>query len=130
MRAIRRWLLVTTLAAAGVWIYAVAGSGATLLALFEGLDSSAALARVDVQRASAEPAANEPRARAAAPAASPPDTIVAETAGDLLPQQIATDELSAGDILRLLEDEVVSDTDPAAADELLRAFGESLETRD
>jgi len=38
--------------------------------------------------------------------------------------------LGAAQIMQLLEDEITTETDPAAADELLRAFGESIEPRE
>jgi hypothetical protein len=129
MRAVRRWLFVAALAAACAWIYAVAGSAANLLALFDAVDDARAVARVAPDQAPpSSPAAQEPPAPRVSADAAPPS---AESDVDQLPQQLATDgNLSGAQIMRLLEDEIASGTDPAAADELLRAFGESRDSRE
>lgn len=124
MRSVRRWLLVAALAVAGVWIYEVGGSAARLLALLDGLDDAPPVASVGGDEASPRP--DEPargqtsQTRAAATQSNDGPPV----------QQMPTDDLSATQIMRLLEGEITSDTDPAAADEFLRAFGESLDSQE
>jgi hypothetical protein len=122
MRAVRLCLFVAALASAGAWIYAVAGSAARLFALLDGFDAAPVVARVDEEPADPDGPAQS--------SGSPPLAAAAESDDGLLPRQIPTDELSPTQIMRLLEDEVASDTDPAAAEELLRAFGESLDSQE
>jgi hypothetical protein len=131
MPVVRRLVFVAALAAAGVWIYAIAGSGAKLLTLFDGFDDATAVARVAVDRAPLEPdAAKEEPAQAVSAGREAFAAPAAESASALSPQHSSADDLSAARIMLLLKDEIASDTDPAAADELLRAFGESLDTQE
>ncbi len=131
MSSVRRLLLVAALAVAGAWIYAIAGSGAKLLTVLDGFADATALARVAVDRAPVElDAAKEEPARAVRPRPGLFAAPAAESASDRLSRRLAADDLSAARIMQLLEDEIASETDPAAADELLRAFGESLDTQE
>ena len=127
MRSVLRWLFVTALVVAGAWICAIVGSSANLLTLFDGFDDAIAEARVVVDQTSLEPDAEE---EVSARGADSRPLAAAESDGGLSLQQISSDELSATQIMGLLEDEIAADTDPAAADELLRAFGESLDTQE
>ena len=125
MHRIRRWLFVVPFAIAGVWIYVIAGSGAELITLFDAVDDATSAARVVDQAPSVAPAA-----KAAWGASVAEESLVpraAEPGNELLLQQASTNDLSGAQILRLLEDEVASDADPAAAEEFLREFGKSLE---
>jgi|SRR5688572_2694588 len=123
MRSLHRWFLVAALAVAGVWIHSLAGSAAMLLALLEGLDEAPDVARVGGDERPPGPEA---------PQGPGSQTLAAAAQSDhgVLPEQIPGGDLSAAQIMRLLEGEMASDTDPAAADELLRAFGESLDSRE
>jgi hypothetical protein len=123
MLFVRRWLLVAALAAAGVWIYLLAGSGASLLALLDAIEETAVAEQVP----RASPAAQE-RVQADSAMAVPPAASPAELERHVPRREPSTGKLDAAQIMRLLEDEIAHDTDPAAAAELLRAFGESLGT--
>lgn len=125
MLFVRRWLLVAALAAAGVWIYLLARSGASLLALLDTIEETAVVARVAEQVPRASPAAQE-RVQADSEMAVPTAASPAELERRVPRRELSRDKLDAAQIMRLLEDEIAHDTDPAAADELLRAFGESL----
>ena len=123
MRAIRRWLFAAALAGVSAWLYVVVGSGAQVLAVLDGVRASAAVAR-----AAADEAPLAAPALGAVAAENPPPPLPAQLTRNELAQSPATDTLDDEQIMRLLEDEIALDTDPAAADELLRAFGESLDT--
>ena len=122
MRPVRRWLLVAAFVVAGVWIHEVPGSAARLLGLLDRLDDAPAVASVggdETPPRQGEPARGQASQAGAAAAPSSDGPLV---------QQLPTDDLSGSQIMRLLENEIASDTDPAAADEFLRAFGESLDS--
>ena len=124
MRSVRRPLLVAELVVAGVWIYEVAGSAARLLVLLDGLDHAPPVASVGGDetplRRDEQDREQALQARAAADQSNDGPPV----------QQMPTDDLSGAQIMRLLEDEITSDTDHAAADEFLRAFGESLDSQE
>lgn len=127
MRFARRPLFFLALALVGLWVYVIAGSGATLLTLFDGLDGATAVVRPDIPKVPVEPdGVADVAAQGASAAPQPLSAAVTPSAGAPLPQQMSTDDLSGREIMRLLEDEIASDTDPTAADEFLRAFDESL----
>ena len=129
MRFIRRWFLVAALAVAGTWVYTIAGSGAKLLAMLSTVGDLDAVVRSRDDPTSLAPAERSiARAEDGAGAEPPPaQSRAAKPDTDQLRQPPATDALEGAQIMRLLEDEIATDTDPAAADEFLRAFGESLD---
>ena len=127
MPSVRRLLLVAALAAAGAWMYAIVGAGTKLFSLLDVLDASSAEPVVADQKPRGPPA---DRAAATHLEEVRPVTAVAAAGDDLSVQPMPSDDLSPTEIMRLLENEVFLETDPVAADELLRAFHESLDTHD
>jgi len=126
LQLLRRWLVVAALAVASAWVYLFATSATQLRMLFDGLDDASAVSRAADDRARPSPVAVGDQSTAVAstpaePAAGPQ----AERDSESL-----SGALGAAQIMQLLEDEITTETDPAAADELLRAFGQSIEPRE
>jgi len=126
LQLLRRWLVVAALVVASAWAYLFASSATQLRMLFDGLDDASAISRGTDDRARPAPVAVGDQSPAVASTlAEPAAGFQAERDRESL-----TDALSAAQIMRLLEVEITTETDPAAADELLRAFGESIEPRE
>jgi hypothetical protein len=122
MRRLYQSLFVTALAAAGVWIYALTGAALQLHTLFGSVAQIAhdgaptTFPRVPAQPADAMSSSATPRAAHETP-----------NGGRLPPP---TGDLSAMQIMRLLEDELATETDAAAADEVLRTFEQSVDQQE
>jgi len=125
MRHPRRLLLLAVPAVAAVWLHTIAGSGARLLALVDGVGEASA---TRVVAPTPRPPIALPKDPARAVAASSQSVVSVESDRGPPAQPISADELSAERVMRLLENELASDTDPAAAEEFLRVFNESLDT--
>jgi hypothetical protein len=122
MRTARGLLLVTAIAAGAVWLFSIVGAArqlSTPLGVLRTAPVVERAARFGGGQGVAEPAATS-------------GIVPAGAADRLVPQADAWIErpspaaaLSGAQIMRLLEDELAG-TDPAAADEVLRVFDESL----
>ncbi len=127
MRSARRWLVIAALALAAAWLHELAGVGSTLLALSDAVRKIPVPARDSGDRAPLPPKAPRAESTRATPDTAPRRDDAAESVYHVSPRQIAADGLTAEQIRRLLEDELESDADPAAAGELLREFDAALD---
>jgi hypothetical protein len=123
MRSIRRWLFVAAFAVITVWLHELGRSGVELLAFIDAFDDATMPARVAVDQG---------RARLDLPLKIEADSVQApaERADVHAGQPRSADSLSGVEIMRLLESEIATKTDPVSADEFSRAFAESLDTPD
>jgi len=125
MQTLRPWLFAAALGATGACVYSLTGAAAQLGRLFDYVAEASAVA--DVAASTHSPVGRRAQLTANEPTRAAP---VVATDAEASARSSLTGELESGQIMQLLEDELATETDPAAAHELLQAFGESLEAEE